>query len=266
MLTKGQPRWNFSGLKTSALITAFCILLPGWTSADTPPTLELFPKEVTYYLKETGSNAKLLEDNLRGSVDGFDKQMALYKNSHCEEADNDPGCNEIKARMEDHYRDILATMKEHLPEIKASLNSASNGLEKRIANQIGRKMRPRDIQRQISDKTMPRIYKGQFSMSKRFSDYHKLIGRNSSSQLMAIASEIYLDTSSSREWLNLIEADIAQQEIVLDVFEMYGEVTPDMINTLNGVKTVLFGEVVEEEGYQPDLPMQAEAESPWVLH
>lgn len=259
----------FSGraVLAAVIVAALSVPFSCWAAADKAPTLNLFPKDVAHYIKETGNNAKQLEDTLRDDVKGFDKQMALYKNSHCQEADSDPGCNEIKSRIEKHYRKILTTMDRHLPEIKSSINSASSSLEKRITKRIGREMSPRDIQRQLGDKKMPKIYDGRFSMSKRFSDYHKLIGRNDSSSLMVMASEIYLDTSSARDWIDLIESDIARQEVILNVFKMYGEVTPEMMNTLNAVKNVLFGEEIDnEEDVLPEASRQEEAESPWVVY
>ncbi len=261
---KGKRKTLKKMVVAGGLAISSIAFFPAWASSANAPTLKLFPQDVRHYLKETSDNAKQLEDNLRGLVSKFDNQVALYKSSHCQDVAGDDGCEEIKSQIEKDYRGILSVMAQGLPGIKSSINSASSGLEKQISKRIGRNMKPRDIQRQLGDKATPKVHG---SLSKRFSAYHDLISRNGSSSLIVMASEIYLDTSSAKDWVELIEADIASQGVVLDVFKMYGEISPEMINTLNGVKSIVFGEdIIGSEDGLPDGSVQAAAaESPWVI-
>ena len=51
--------------------------------------------------------------------------------------------------------------------------------------------------------------------------------------------------------IGLMEAEIAQQETMIKLGQMYGTLTPQMIDTVDAVKAVIFGEVEEEGGNLP---------------
>jgi hypothetical protein len=75
------------------------------------------------------------------------------------------------------------------------------------------------------------------------------LGRDNDQVLLA--AEIYLDSKAALKLVDLMEGEIPRQESYLIIGEMYGSLTPEMIDTVDQIKTVIFGEY-EEGGALPE--------------
>ncbi len=220
------------------------------SAAISAPRLNLFPRDVTEHIGNTGRVAKNMETNLKDAIADLETQMKLYDASGCE-GSSDPGCTEIAKQMGDRYQGMLNVMKKHLPEMKQSIMATNKGIQKNLRQELGKKSSPSDIQRMLSKSSKPKVFNGRFSLSRRFAKYNDLISSGSKSSLASLASEIYLDSNEVLKMIDIMEAEMAQQETVLQIGNMYGTLTPEMTNTVSSIKSVIFG---EEEGgqYLPD--------------
>ncbi len=205
------------------------------------PTLKLFPRDVTDHLKNTGSVAKSMETDLKGVIGNLENQIQLYEASSCQGSD-DPGCQEIARQMGESYQGMLEVMKRSLPGMKSSIIATNKGIEANIRRELGKKTTPRGVQRLLGKQAVPKIYKHRFSLSKRFAKYHQLISTGARDNLATLAAEIYLDSNEVIRFIDLMEAEIAQQETVLELGRMYGTITPEMSSTVENVKVLIFGE------------------------
>lgn len=231
----------FFGLVT-LIIAAF--IIPQASAASTP-RLKLFPSDVTEHLSNTGATAGAMESNLKGVIQKLETQSQLYNETGCE-GSTDPGCEEIAKQMGDHYIEMLTIMKESLPEMKHSIQATNKGIEKNLRKELGKKTSPADIQRLLSKQSKPKVFKGRYSLSSRFARYHKMISSGRNNSLATLAAEIYLDSNEVLNMIELMEAEIAQQETLHKLGQMYGTLTPEMISTVDAVKTVILGEAKEE--------------------
>ncbi len=230
---------------TVVLITMFTMVLSMQCFASSSPRLKLFPREVTEHLKNTGKIAKQMETDLKGVILELERQMKLYKASGCENS-TDPGCEEIAKQIGDNYNSMLDIMKASLPEMRNTIQATNAGVEKNLRRELGKKATPADIQRMLSKKEKPKVYNGRFSLSKRFAQYHRLISSKSHNSLATLAAEIYLDSSEVINFIDLMEAEISREKIIIELGNMYGSMTDQMTSTVDSVKTVIFGEPDDE--------------------
>ncbi len=238
----------------------FSVLIAGtsWGAVrGSAPALKLFPQDVKENLNQTGQTAKAMESDLKEVIMALETQVKLSQAANCEDAQSDPGCQEITKQISEHYHEMLQIMKNSLPEMKASIQKTNKGIEKRLRQQLGRKSTPAEIQKMLGKQAMPKVTKGRFSLSGRFAKYYSMISTSSKgSSLAKLAAEIYLDSSEVTQWIDLMEADISRQELYLDVGSSYGPLTSEMLETVGSVKNIIFGEEEDMSGI-PDAPAGA---------
>jgi hypothetical protein len=78
-----------------------------------------------------------------------------------------------------------------------------------------------------------------------------MISSGSKNTLATLAAEIYLDSREVLGMIDMMEAEIAQQQTLIKLGSMYGTLTPEMMSTVDAVKTVIFGEPEDEGGILP---------------
>lgn len=229
-------------MKISAgLILIGLFILPG-THGAPRPRLNLFPSDVTEHLSNTGALAKGMENSLKEVIGKLENQSKLYHEIGCEGSSDDPGCEEIANQISDNYSAMLSIMEKNLPEMKTSIEATNKGIGKNLRKELGKKTSPAQIQRLLSKQSRPKARKGRFSLSSRFAKYHKMISSGSQNSLAGLAAEIYLDSREVLRMIDLMEAEIAQQQTIMKLGKLYGTLTPKMISTVDAVKTVIFGE------------------------
>ncbi|MCP4690187.1 MAG: hypothetical protein GY859_19195, partial [Desulfobacterales bacterium] len=79
-IKKALKGWMLPGM-TALLIVAFFTTISWAASA---PRLNLFPKDVTEHLSETGETARAMETELKGVITSLETQMNLFQASECE--------------------------------------------------------------------------------------------------------------------------------------------------------------------------------------
>lgn len=229
-------------------ILSLSISTQAWAGNINTPALKMFPKDVTSYIQETGQTASSMEKGIRAPIAEMEKNMDLYKATGCEGMDSDPGCTSIAKNIADNYSEMLNVMGDKLPQMRHTINKTNQALKTRIVNHMGKRMSPSDLQKSTGDLSKPKIRKGRYSLSKRFAQYSKLITSQSNGNLIDLASEMYLDSASVSDWIALMEGQIEQQKVLIDIGQMYGGVTPEMIGIIDSVKNVIFGEEVTANG------------------
>jgi len=262
MRKRTLPKVVFSCLVIGTILMCFITTV----SAETP-TLQMFPKEVTSYIKETGQEASSLENGVRGPIAIMEKNMKLYNATGCDKVERDPGCESIIKNINNNYNKMLDVMAASLPKMKRSIKKTNTSLKKRIHSNMGKRMTPADLQRAIGKSAAPKVRKGRYSLSKRFAQYNKLIASKGNNNLTDLASDMYLDSASVIEWIDLMEGQIAQQKTLIEIGQMYGGINDEMIGVVGSVKNVIFGEEGDYENAElpdPSTVMSSEdAEMKW---
>lgn len=206
------------------------------------PVINLFPSDVKEHITNTGAMAKDMETELRGVIEKLDAQTKLYKEIGCDNSD-DPGCMEIRKQIGNHYKEMLEIMESSLPEMKQYMAATGKGIEKRIKKELGQKTSPAEIQNLLSGSARPKVVKSRISLSGRFAKYYEMIKSGSGTNIVSLASEIYLDSRAVLDTIDLMAQEIQRQKMVIVVEEQWGTITPEMVTMVNTVKEIVFGEL-----------------------
>ncbi len=208
------------------------------------PTLLLFPKDVTEKIKEVSQASQQMETSVGPVISSLQTQMELYKESNCEGDVPDKGCTEIRNQIADNYNQMLGIMGGNLPNIGKKIKATNISLGKKISREMGKKVTPSELQKLIGEGSLPKIAPGKARMSRQFQRYYKLItAHGSNNKTMAtMAAEMYLDNQATMKWIDLINAEIVQQQMALDQFRQIGILTDEMVGSVAQVKGIIFPE------------------------
>ncbi len=260
-------------------LAGMCLLLPSVGAvAVEAPTLQLFPTTVLEDIKHTGSVAKAMESGLQGIIARLDQQQRLYRDSKCDGAQGDPGCEKITRQIGATYVEMLNAMGDQLPEMERAVQSTRISLERRLRTELGRKMSPRDLQDLLLGKsnaqgragdTRPAL-RGRSGMrlSDRFRQYYQLVANAHSqdSSLAVVASDIYLDMEEASELIARTRDEIARATLMEQLNQSFGTITPAMQEVVAGVKSILFGDQQETPiAGPPPVPTEPVYESPLAM-
>jgi hypothetical protein len=237
----------------AGLLLAGALTLPLPLQAGTGPTLQLFPTTVLEDIRETGQVAQEMEMGLQDVIARMDQQQALYVESKCDGAENDPGCQQIARQLGATYLEMLNIMSERLPDMERAVNSTRDSLENRLRRELGQKMTPWDMQEMLLGNAASTAAREQPSLrgrsgmrlSDRFARYYNLVahsGTTSSNSLAVIASDIYLDMDQASVLIAKTRDEINRAALMEQLNQSFGQLTPDMELVVTGVKSILFGE------------------------
>ena len=217
------------------------------------PTIRLFPTTVVEDLRQTSAVAKEMETGLQEVIGRLDQQQLLYQESKCDGAESDPGCQRLAKQLGATYLDMLGIMEERLPDMEHTVNNTRLSLEKRLRSELGNKMTSWTLQEtllggnpQESDAPTPNM-RGRSGMrlSERFRQYYKLVASSSSQNdqsLAVLASDIYLDMDETSVLIARTREEIARATLIEQLNQSLGTITPEMMEVVGGVKSILFGE------------------------
>ena len=218
------------------------------------PTIRLFPTTVVEDLKQTGNVARDMETGLQEVIGRLDQQQELYQQSKCDGAEDDPGCQRLARQIGATYLEMLTIMEERLPDMEHTVNNTRQSLEKGLRNELGRKMTPWTLQEtllgsntnQAAVKSSPTL-RGRSGMrlSERFKQYYQLVatsGAKGDQSLAVLASDIYLDMEETSLLIQRTRQEIARATLMEQLNQSFGIITPEMIEVVGGVKTILFGD------------------------
>ena len=232
------------------------MLLMGASAAfANTPTIKLFPTTVVEDLKQTGEVARDMETGLQEVIGRLDQQQQLYEESKCDGAENDPGCQRLARQIGATYLDMLEIMEERLPDMEHTVNNTRVSLERGLKNELGRKMTPWTLQETlvggdsataVSAQAKPTL-RGRTGMrlSERFRQYYQLVassGSQGDQSLAVLASDIYLDMEETSLLIARTRQEIARATLMEQLNQSFGIITPEMMEVVGGVKSILFGD------------------------
>ena len=239
-------------LSGAILLLAFAATLPA-TALGNSPTIRLFPTTVVEDLKQTSSVAREMETGLQEVIGRLDQQQQLYNESKCDGAESDPGCQRLAKQLGATYLEMLSIMDERLPDMEHTVNNTRLSLEKRLRSEIGNKMTSWTLQEtllggnpEVSSEPGPTM-RGRSGMrlSERFRQYYQLVASSSSQtdqSLAVLASDIYLDMDETSELIARTREEIARATLIEQLNQSFGTITPEMMEVVGGVKSILFGD------------------------
>jgi hypothetical protein len=223
-------------------------------AAANAPTIRLFPTTVVEDLKQTGSVARDMETGLQEVIGRLDQQRELYVQSKCDGAENDPGCQRLAKQIGASYLEMLTIMEERLPDMEHTVNNTRTSLERSLRNELGKKMTPWTLQETLIGNTAnttgpaaaPTL-RGRSGMrlSERFKQYYQLVatsGSQGDQSLAVLASDIYLDMEETSLLIQRTRQEIARATLMEQLNQSFGIITPEMMEVVGGVKTILFGD------------------------
>lgn len=224
-------------------------------AATSTPTIRLFPTTVVEDLRQTGNVARDMETGLQDVIGKLDQQQQLYQESKCEGAENDTGCQRLARQIGATYLDMLTIMEERLPDMEHTVNNTRVSLEKGLRNELGRKMTPWTLQETLLGKgsapgdttaNAPTL-RGRSGMrlSERFKQYYQLVatsGSRGDQSLAVLASDIYLDMEETSTLIERTRQEIARATLMEQLNQSFGIITPEMMEVVGGVKSILFGD------------------------
>lgn len=217
------------------------------------PTIRLFPTTVVEDLRQTSSVAKEMETGLQEVIGRLDQQQLLYTQSKCDGADSDPGCQRLAKQLGATYLDMLGIMEERLPDMEHTVNNTRLSLEKRLRSELGNKMTSWTLQEtllggnpQTTAESSPTM-RGRSGMrlSERFRQYYQLVASSSSQtdqSLAVLASDIYLDMDETSLLIARTREEISRATLIEQLNQSFGTITPEMMEIVGGVKSILFGD------------------------
>ena len=242
--------------RSAIIISLLIAIVPiSETRANTnSPTIRLFPTTVVEDLRQTSSVAQEMESGLQEVIGRLDQQQQLYNESKCDGAEDDPGCQRLAKQIGATYLDMLNIMEERLPDMEHTVNNTRLSLEKRLRSELGNKMTSWTLQETLlggnpqSDASAPSpSLRGRSGMrlSERFQQYYKLVASSSSQSdqsLAVLASDIYLDMEDTSVLIARTREEIARATLIEQLNQSFGTITPEMMQVVGGVKSILFGD------------------------
>ena len=218
------------------------------------PTIRLFPTTVVEDLKHTGNVARDMETGLQEVIGKLDQQQMLYHESKCDGAEGDTGCQRLARQIGATYLDMLTIMEDRLPDMEHTVNNTRKSLQRGLRNELGKKMTPWTLQETLvgskagkaAAKASPTL-RGRSGMrlSERFNQYYQLVatsGAKGDQSLAVLASDIYLDMEETSLLIERTRQEIARATLMEQLNQSFGIITPEMIEVVGGVKTILFGD------------------------
>ncbi|MEM8815717.1 MAG: hypothetical protein AAGE85_07800 [Pseudomonadota bacterium] len=247
-----------TGLRFTGALAAAAILAAGFAAlnvaAANTPTIRLFPTTVVEDLRQPGNVARYMETGLLEVIGNLYQQRELYEQSKCDGAENDPGCQRLARQIGASYLDMLTIMEERLPDMEHTVNNTRLSLEKGLRSELGRKMTSWTLQETLIGKqgseataTASPTLRGRSGMrlSERFKQYYQLVatsGSRGDQSLAVLASDIYLDMEETSLLIQRTRQEIARATLMEQLNQSFGIITPEMMEVVGGVKSILFGD------------------------
>jgi hypothetical protein len=237
-----------------ALLLAGVAIVATQSALANTPTIKLFPTTVVEDLRQTGNVARDMETGLQEVIGRLDQQQALYNESKCDGAENDSGCQRLARQIGATYLEMLTIMDERLPDMEHTVNNTRLSLEKGLRNELGKKMTPWMLQETLIGKSASATtqqpsptLRGRSGMrlSERFNQYYQLVatsGAKGDQSLAVLASDIYLDMEETSLLIQRTRQEIARATLMEQLNQSFGIITPEMIEVVGGVKSILFGD------------------------
>lgn len=231
-------------LKVAALVAS------GWLAAaplqlQAAPVVLLTPTIMEDFAESVSQSASM-EEGLLGVMEVLEKQQAAYKAADCGDGASDIACQQIKQQMNAAYSDMLSKMEEGLPALQETLERTAKGLQGQVLR-LAKTNSIEQIQELLAGSSSSR--RAGSSSSRRglanvLQNRLKLIKRRTSTPggQVAQTTALYLDMDESSAVLGEMQAVIVEQKIELQIRGIYGQLTPEMEETIGAVQAIIFGD------------------------
>ncbi len=245
-----------NAIQFTSLIFVASLIAHAASATPTGPVMRLFPTTVLEDIRETSEVAEEMENNIQDVISRLDLQQQLYTESQCTGADEDPGCERIAKQIGATYLEMLDIMTKKLPDMERAVTNTRTSLEKRLRVELGQKSTPTSLQNlllgksteaQSDDKQIALRGRSGIRLSDRFKEYYDLVAtrKNGANQSLAvIASDIYLDMDEASRLIAATQEEISRATLMEQLNQSFGQITPEMSEVVNGVKSILFGEAL----------------------
>ena len=196
-----------------------------------------------------------METGLQEVIGRLDQQQALYHESKCDGAENDSGCQRLARQIGATYLEMLTIMEERLPDMEHTVNNTRDKPREGPAQRTRQENDAVEIAGNTDrwqslcnahSKSAPTL-RGRSGMrlSERFNQYYQLVatsGAKGDQSLAVLASDIYLDMDETSLLIQRTRQEIARATLMEQLNQSFGIITPEMIEVVGGVKSILFGD------------------------
>jgi hypothetical protein len=140
-----------------------------------------------------------------------------------------------------------------------------------LRQELGQKLTARDLQEVLvaeappqNQLSSPKRTRGRSShrLSERFRQYYQLVLQagaqaGGGDSVALAAADIYLDSKEVLELLRLTQNEINRAQLMIELRNQFGAVTPEMHEVVTGVKKILLGENEVSAPYEASPPTTA---------
>lgn len=204
----------------------------------TPTIMEDFAESVT--------QSAAMEEGLLGVMETLEKQQAAYKAADCGNGSDDIACKQIAKQMNAAYSDMLTKMEEGFPELQQTLARTARGLQGQVLR-LAKTNSIEQIQELLagsgssSSGSSGGSNRGLANILQKRLDLIKRSGSTPGGQV-AQTTALYLDMDGSSAVINEMQAVISEQKLELQIRGIYGQLTPEMEQTIGAVQDIIFGD------------------------
>jgi len=239
-------------MKKATLLNAGIFALSLTAQAvSSSPTIDLIPVTAQESIKQSSATAKTMKNRITPILERIENQKSLYKSAKCEGAVDDKGCDQIFKSMGASYKNFLEVLNDELPNLSQQLGVTAKSIEKQIRTKLGKGMTPVDLQSLVSGrktngrKTLKaRKRNNSYSMVALLSNMEKAISTSGHGDVPAVvASDIYINMLLATDAIDQIQVSISQSLATIDTYNAFGQLSPNQLDTISSVKSMLFGEI-----------------------
>lgn len=239
-----------SRLKTrSAMLFALVLPVMGVAYGQTGPAVTLLPQGVLTNLEYTKEQSEEMANTLGPVISDLENQLQTYQEMQCEGASGQ-GCEQIRQNMVLKYKELLNGVRTELPEVEQVIASTVQDLGKRLYNEVGRKMTPRELQERLAEETigepMPVVANARGRAGGISDTFRRLLqalsttGMQRQSQL-TLSADIYQDLKNSLEYIQITRQLAEAQWTMVGGSAYFSEANEEMVATVNAVNALIFG-------------------------
>lgn len=255
-------------------VAALCLGFSGATLAQQNtegPELRLFTSTIVEDVRRTSEAASSMENGMIEVIETMDRQMAAFKASQCEGAGTeDTGCATMRQQLMSSYGEMLDQMSSALPEMDEAISRSRDGLKEALATQLGRNMNSTQLQELLLEEgkaNVPiraRATGGRSRLSQRFEQYANLAAQSvggaprGRGALVVTAADMYLDMAEASELIKFTQDQIESTRLFIKLDQVMPGMTEQMELTVDGAKSILFGEPSDAQPASLELPPGAD--------
>lgn len=210
-------------------------------------------------IKDMSELSGEIENDISKIMEILDSNMKFYEDTGCDSNPGTQGCTQAKAKIAEHYTEMMEVIKTKLPSMRKSLEKARNSIVSEMSARVSTKSvnyLQEHILKETSGQGPVVESKNSYSskrmsgvrLSSRFEQYYNLINASKGKQsepMSVTAASVLLDMQDSLKYIDYTLSEIEEQRAQMQITASLGEVTPEMKKIVGGIQTILFGKSIE---------------------